>query len=119
MTSLADRDCVPCKGGVPPLTPEQRAPLLAQLEDWQVVDGHHLRRVYSLRDFATALTLVNRIGDIAEEQSHHPDIELAWGKVGVTIWTHTIDGLTENDFIFAAKCDRAYKSGEWRVGSGE
>jgi 4a-hydroxytetrahydrobiopterin dehydratase len=106
--SLADRDCVPCKGGTPPLTPEQCKPLLAEVPQWQVVDGHHLQRTYRLADFAQALALVNRIGDIAEKQFHHPDIELAWGKVGVKIWTHKIDGLTESDFVFAAKCDRAF-----------
>ena len=107
MTGLADRHCVPCKGGVPPLTPEQIAPLLAQLEEWTVVEHHHLERQYKLKNFAEALALVNRIGAIAEEQNHHPDIFLAWGKVGVKIWTHKINGLTESDFVFAAKCDRA------------
>jgi len=107
MPGLADRACVPCRGGVPPLTAEQIAPLLAQLEGWQVVDRHHLEKRYRLKNFAQALELVNRIGAIAEEQNHHPDIFLAWGRVAVKIWTHKIDGLTESDFIFAAKCDRA------------
>lgn len=106
---LADRACVPCKGDTPPLTSEQWQPLLAEVRDWEVIDGHHLQRTYRLRDFATALELVNRIGAIAEEQFHHPDIELAWGRVGVKIWTHKIDGLTESDFVFAAKCDREFK----------
>ena len=88
MASLADKQCVPCKGGVPPLTGEAIAPLLAQLDDWTVVDGHHLERTYRLKNFAQALGLVNRIGAIAEEQQHHPDLFLAWGKVGVKIWTH-------------------------------
>jgi 4a-hydroxytetrahydrobiopterin dehydratase len=107
MTDLAERRCVPCKGGVPPLTPEQAAPLLAQLDGWEIVDHHHLRKTYRLRDFAQALALVNRIAAIAEEQHHHPDLGLAWGRVDVMIWTHKIDGLTESDFILAAKCDRA------------
>jgi len=105
--SLADRNCVPCRGGVPPLDAAQTAPLLAQLEGWQVIDQHHLEKQYKLRNFVEALALVNRIGAIAEEQNHHPDIQLAWGKVGVQIWTHKIDGLTESDFVFAAKCDAA------------
>ncbi len=108
MAGLAERTCVPCRGGVPPLTPEQIRPLLAQLEGWRVVDNHHLEKRYALNDFAQALELVNRIGAVAEEQGHHPDLYLAWGRVEVKIWTHKIDGLTESDFILAAKCDRAY-----------
>lgn len=107
-TSLADRRCVPCRGGVPPLTAAEIAPLLAQIDAWTVVDGHHLEKTYRLQNFAAALELVNRIGAIAEEQNHHPDLLLAWGRVGVKIWTHKIDGLTESDFVFAAKCDRAF-----------
>jgi 4a-hydroxytetrahydrobiopterin dehydratase len=107
MAGLADRRCVPCKGGVPPLSGGEIAPLLAQLDGWNVVDDHHLEKQYKLKNFVEALELVNRIGAIAEEQNHHPDIFLAWGRVRVTIWTHKINGLTESDFIFAAKCDVA------------
>jgi 4a-hydroxytetrahydrobiopterin dehydratase len=107
MADLADRRCAPCKGGVPPLTAAEIEPLLAQIDGWEVVDAHHLHRRYKLRNFAEALALVNRIGAIAEEQNHHPDLTLAWGHVDVTIWTHKINGLTESDFVFAAKCDRA------------
>jgi 4a-hydroxytetrahydrobiopterin dehydratase len=110
MASLADRQCVPCKGGVPPLTAEEIAPLLAQLQDWNVIENHHLEKRYKLKNFVQALELVNRIGTIAEEQNHHPDIFLAWGRVDVKIWTHKINGLTESDFILAAKCDVAYAS---------
>ena len=98
---------MPCKGGVPPLTSAEIAPLLAQLDGWNVVENHHLENRYTLKNFAAALDLVNRIGAIAEEQNHHPDICLAWGRVEVKIWTHKINGLTESDFVFAAKCDRA------------
>jgi len=105
--TLADRQCVPCKGAVPPLTGAAIAPLLSQLDGWHVAEEHHLEKTYTLKNFAEALALVNRIGAIAEEQNHHPDIFLAWGRVGVKIWTHTINGLTESDFVFAAKCDRA------------
>lgn len=110
MTNLADRQCVPCKGGVPPLSGDEIKGLLAQLEGWSVVENHHLEKQYKLKNFVEALALVNRIGTIAEEQNHHPDIFLAWGKVGVTLWTHKINGLTESDFIFAAKCDVARAS---------
>jgi 4a-hydroxytetrahydrobiopterin dehydratase len=109
-TNLADRRCVPCRGGVPPLSAAEIAPLLAQIDAWTAVDGHHLEKTYRLANFTAALELVNRIGAIAEEQNHHPDLFLAWGRVGVKIWTHKIDGLTESDFVFAAKCDRARAS---------
>jgi len=71
-----------------------------------VINNHHLERHFKFPDFKTALDFVNKVGDVAEEQGHHPDIHLSWGKVHVTIWTHKIDGLTESDFIFAAKIDR-------------
>jgi 4a-hydroxytetrahydrobiopterin dehydratase len=92
------------------LTAAQIAPLLAQVEGWEVVDNHHLEKRYGLEDFAQALELVNRIGAIAEKQGHHPDLYLAWGRVEVKIWTHKISGLTESDFILAAKCDMAHAS---------
>lgn len=107
-SELASRDCVPCRGGVPPLGPDQVKDLLAQLgNDWKAVDNHHLEKSYAFPDFAQALAYTNRVGDIAESQGHHPDIYLAWGKVRITVWTHKIDGLTESDFVFAAKCDGA------------
>lgn len=102
---LASRECVPCRGGVPPLEAENIQDLLAQLgNDWQVIDDHHLQKEFKLKDFAEALAFTNHVGAIAEAQNHHPDIHLAWGKVEITIWTHKIDGLTESDFVFAAKC---------------
>src|SRR5262245_32971444 len=111
MSDLAARSCEPCRGGVPPLTPEQQAPLKADLEpDWTIVDGHHLERAYRLADFARGLAFVNRVGAMAEEQGHHPDLLLRWGEVRVQVWTHKIDGLHEADFILAAKCDRIYDS---------
>lgn len=108
MTDLADRDCVPCKGGTPPLAGAELESLREQLGGgWQVVGGHHLTKQYDFADFRSALDFTNRVGEIAEAQNHHPDITLAWGRVGITIWTHTVDGLSEGDFVFAAKCDRA------------
>jgi 4a-hydroxytetrahydrobiopterin dehydratase len=106
LDDLADRECVPCKGGVAPLRPDEIAPLLARLDGWAVVDDHHLTKLYRFKDFARALAFVDRVGAIAEEQHHHPDVYLAWGKARIEIWTHKIDGLTESDFVFAAKCDR-------------
>ncbi len=103
---LAAKTCVPCHGGVPVLSEAEQQGLLARVADWQLVDGHHLRRNFEFRDFVSALAFVNSVGEIAEKQGHHPDIHLAWGKVGVEIWTHAVDGLTESDFILAAKIDR-------------
>ena len=105
-SNLASRDCEPCRSGLPPLTPEEIRPLYAQLDPgWEAVDNHHLRRLYRFPDFAQALGFVNRVGEMAEEQGHHPDLHLAWGKVVVEVWTHKIGGLHEADFVFAAKCD--------------
>ena len=110
MSELAKRNCVPCKGGVPPLKGADLESLRAQIDpEWVVVDEHHLSRLYRFKAFAPALAFVNRVGAIAEEQNHHPDIYLAWGRVRVDIWTHKINGLTESDFIFAAKCDAVYE----------
>jgi len=106
MTDLASKTCVPCRGGVPPLTPDQIAPLAGQVAAWEVVNHHHLRRTIKTKKFADALALVNRIGAVAEEQGHHPEIRLGWGHVDVEFWTHKIDGLAEADFIMAAKVDQ-------------
>ncbi len=103
--SLADKHCVPCRGGVPPLKGEQLELMKAQVAGWQVVAEHHLAKTFTFPDFRTALEFVNRAGAIAEEEGHHPDLCLSWGKVEVTTWTHKIDGLTESDFILAAKID--------------
>ena len=104
--SLADKTCVPCRGGVPPLKGDALTALKAELPDWEVVAEHHLHKVFRFPDFKKALDFVNRAGAIAEEQGHHPDILLAWGKAEVTTYTHKIDGLTESDFVLAAKIDR-------------
>jgi 4a-hydroxytetrahydrobiopterin dehydratase len=107
MSELAEKTCVPCRGGVPPLSADEIRPLHQQLKGWSVVNSHHLEKQYEFPDFRKALDFVNKVGAIAEDQGHHPDIALAWGKVGVQIWTHKINGLTESDFILAAKIDRA------------
>jgi 4a-hydroxytetrahydrobiopterin dehydratase len=107
--NLAEKHCVPCRGGVPPLQGEDLEKMKAQVPNWQVVDGHHLTRSFVFPDFKTALDFVNRAGAVAEEEGHHPDLYLAWGKVDVKTWTHKIDGLTESDFILAAKIDRLHQ----------
>ena len=106
MTQLAEKRCIPCRGGVPPLTADQIAPLLDQLQGWEVVEAHHLRKLVRFPDFAEALAFVNQVGEVAEAEDHHPDIYLAWGKAEITLWTHKINGLTESDFVLAAKIDR-------------
>ena len=103
--SLSQKHCVPCRGGVPPLAGEELEKLKAQVPEWSVVDGHHLSRSFEFPDFRTALAFVNRVGAVAEEEGHHPDLCLSWGKVDATTWTHKIDGLTESDFILASKID--------------
>ena len=103
--SLATKHCEPCRGGVAPLKGEPLETLKQQVPGWQVVNEHHLEKTFTFPDFKTALDFVNRAGAIAEEEGHHPDLYLSWGKVGVKTWTHKIDGLTESDFILAAKID--------------
>ena len=106
MSELSKKQCVPCRGGVPPLKGDELQALRTQVDSaWSVVDEHHLEREYQFDDFRQALDFTVKVGEMAEEQAHHPDIHLAWGKVTVTIWTHKIDGLTESDFVFAAKAD--------------
>ena len=104
MSSLSNKSCVPCRGGISPLTKNEYEPLLAELgEEWEVIDTHHLEKTILLKNFAEALTFTNQVGGIAEKEGHHPDIELGWGRVKIIIWTHKIDGLSESDFILAAK----------------
>lgn len=106
MNTLATKICIPCTGAVPALSPQAYEPLLKELSTgWAVVDGHHLEKTYLFDNFAHALAFTNHVGAIAEHEGHHPDIYLAWGKVQLRIWTHKINGLTESDFILAAKID--------------
>lgn len=107
MESLSGKHCVPCHGGVPRLKSEEVAPLLAQLEGWRVVEEHHLSKGYEFPNFAAALDFVNRVGEVAEGEGHHPDIEFGWGYARLTIYTHAIGGLSESDFILAARIDAA------------
>jgi 4a-hydroxytetrahydrobiopterin dehydratase len=109
MHRLADRNCVPCRGGVPSLKGKDLSDvhrLLADPGQWKIIDQHHIVRSYKFPDFKSALAFVNRVGELAEQQGHHPDILLGWGKAEITLWTHAVDGLTESDFILAAKINQ-------------
>ncbi len=105
MTDLASKTCVPCRGDVPPLRGAELHELIRQVPGWEVVDEHHLKKEFRFKNFREALDFVNRVGELAEEQAHHPDIDFGWGRATVKIFTHKIDGLTESDFILAAKVD--------------
>lgn len=107
--SLADKRCVPCMGGTPPLTPEEFAPLLVELDGWSVEAEKKLIKSFRFKNFVQAVDFVNAIATVAEEEGHHPDLYVRWGEVRVYLWTHKIDGLTESDFIMAAKIDRLYQ----------
>lgn len=104
--TLAQKECVPCKAGTPPL----KGTALKELQDqlgsgWMVMDDHELEKEFKFKDFAQALDFTNKVGAIAEAQDHHPDIFLTWGKVRITLWTHSVNGLSENDFVLAAKIE--------------
>ena len=110
MTALAEKECIPCKGGVPRLEGNELSRLTNELGGgWKVIDGHHLEKEYKFKNFRDALAFTNKVGELAESQGHHPDIFLAWGLVKLPIWTHKVDGLTESDFILAAKADRLFE----------
>lgn len=109
-TELAKNACVPCKGGVPPLEGDALERLHQELNsDWNLVEGHHLEKAYTFDGYRPAVDFANVVADIADDQDHHPNILLEYGKVTVTIWTHKIDGLTESDFYFAAKTEEAFE----------
>lgn len=109
--ALADQPCIPCRGGVPPLPRERIDALQKELEPgWSLTESGHLAKSFEFRDFAEALKFANRVGAIAEREGHHPDLHVSWGRCGVEIWTHKIDGLTESDFFLAAKVDRAFRA---------
>lgn len=108
---LSEQSCMPCQDKESHLNDQDRDKLYQQLPDgWEIVEDHHLEKNFRFKDFKESLEFVNRVGAIAEEQGHHPDIYLTYGKVGIKIWTHKIDGLTENDFIFAAKVEKALRN---------
>lgn len=107
MSTLSARTCIPCRGGVPPLRGSDLHRLHAELGGgWTLAGEHHLEKEFAFPDFRAGFEFVKRVGEMSEEQGHHGDILLAWGKVRLSVWTHKIDGLTESDFIWAAKADR-------------
>ena len=106
MSELSKKKCEACEKGTPPLSGLELNELYLKLgNSWELIDEHHIEKKYTFKNFSEALAFVNKVGQIAEEQAHHPDIELSWGKAKLTLFTHKIDGLSESDFIFAAKCD--------------
>ena len=107
MEGLERKSCVPCRGGVPPLPADEAETLLRQTPGWTLAeDRTRLRRSFEFRDFVAAMQFVNRVADLAEAQGHHPDIAIHWNRVELTLWTHKIGGLHENDFILAARVNR-------------
>ena len=106
MSGLSDKHCSTSHEAAQPLSHDAVAELLKQLDQWEVVNGHHLHKDYTFADFQGALAFVNRVGALAEREGHHPVITLTWGAASIDLWTHQSDGLTENDFILAAGIDR-------------
>jgi 4a-hydroxytetrahydrobiopterin dehydratase len=110
-SALATKSCTPCRGGVPPLTPEQVTAHQRQTPEWGIFDeAHRIERTFRFKNFAEAFALVQQIADLAEAEGHHPDIRFGWGYVTVSLQTKKIKGLHENDFIIAAKLDRTAKT---------
>lgn len=106
MSELSVKKCVPCEGGTPPLKGMALEILQNKLgESWKVIEEHHLEKEFRFKNFKDALAFTNKVGALAESENHHPDIQLSWGKVKIVTWTHKAFGLTENDFILAAKID--------------
>lgn len=108
VVALTARHCVPCEGGTPPLPADEAASLATQLTGWEIAEQKKLVKTYRFRDFVEAVAFVNAIAPVAEAEGHHPDLFVAWGKVRVYLWTHVAGGLTENDFILAAKIDQVH-----------
>ncbi|MDP2676225.1 MAG: 4a-hydroxytetrahydrobiopterin dehydratase [bacterium] len=111
MDDLTQKKCVPCEGGTPPLKKENIEEFHRQVPGWAVADNHRkISRDFKFKDFKEALAFVNKVGDIAETEGHHPDILIhSWNKVSIELWTHAIGGLSDNDFIMAAKIDALLK----------
>jgi 4a-hydroxytetrahydrobiopterin dehydratase len=110
MIDLAQKHCVPCNGGVPPLKGGELLPY-AQLLDWKIIEEHHVAKSFPFPDFRVALDFVNRVGAVAEREGRHPDLCLSWGQVDGKIYIHEIRGLSEIDFVLTAKIDWEYFAG--------
>ena len=108
--NLKENKCVACEGGVPKMTAEEISARVGEIPGWQVVENHHLIREFKFKNFKEALVFVNQVGEIAESEGHHPDIELSWGRVKIKLFTHAIDGLFLNDFILAAKINKIFSN---------
>lgn len=104
--NLTEKKCAPCEGPVPRLTPDEIRPFAAAVPAWKVKEDRKLERRFTFADFLAAMAFVNRMADLAEAEGHHPDFAVQYSLVDVTIWTHAICGLSENDFILAAKIDQ-------------
>jgi 4a-hydroxytetrahydrobiopterin dehydratase len=110
---LAEKSCTPCRGGVPPLAREEAKRLHQQASDWSLLDdAHRIERKFTFRNFRAALAFVDKVGALAEAEDHHPDISFGWGYATVSLHTHKIKGLHENDFIMAAKIDRIFAAAQ-------
>lgn len=103
--ALAEKKCDACISASSPLTRPEFEPMLSELKDWTVVDDHHLFKSFKTRNFKRALALANQVGELAESEGHHPDLLVRWGELKIDLWTHKVDGLTEADFVLAAKID--------------
>ncbi|MBI3331823.1 4a-hydroxytetrahydrobiopterin dehydratase [Candidatus Peregrinibacteria bacterium] len=105
--SLLDKKCVPCEGGVPPLIPAEVKKFLSETPEWEVIEENDkISRMFKFKNFVEAMKFVNKVADLAEAENHHPDFDVSYSKVTLTLWTHAIGGLSENDFILAAKIDQ-------------
>ena len=103
-TCLLNKNCIPCQGGIPPLSRETASKLLLELTNgWSINESSHLYKEYSFSNFMEAMSFANKVAELAEREAHHPDLTITWGKCIIRIWTHKINGLTESDFILAAK----------------
>lgn len=115
MSNLSEGQCEACRAGAPTVTNQEREAFSAQIPDWQVVtrndDIQRLERAFKFSNFVDALAFTNKVGALAEEQGHHPDLLTEWGRVTVTWWSHKIKGLHRNDFIMAAKSDKIFSEG--------
>ncbi len=106
MTALAEKHCVPCKGGVPPFTREEAEKYLQQVQGWQLIDGNKIAKEFKFPNYLDGPAFAVKVGELADQEGHHPNIHIFYKKVRIEIWTHKINGLTESDFILAAKIDQ-------------